>query len=339
LVSPDVCQDLLAQVNREERDYNAEVTRLQRIVATTKDPAEAARAQLWTGHAHQRAGVLEPAQQCYWKVVSSYPDRPEARSALFQVVDLHRLRGDPKSAVTVCKMAIDLAPDGDLAVRACEVMRWLGLMHEQAPHEETREHLRQIAGGHAGTRAADTARFYIGELYAGEGLSEEAEKEWAALLAERPNAQVAPEVRLRLADLRYTMGTRAFLEGDFARAAQLLERLLPDLDLIRHSTASGRSLDAAHPIVASKRRLAVFSLGEAYQKLGRWEEAADAFERLAVPGNPAEEIALFQLCRSKMEAGHRADAIAALTKLRDRFPQSPYIARCEDYIRTIQGER
>ena len=81
-VSPDVCQDVLAQVNRKERDYNAEVTRLQRIIATTKEPAEAARRQLWTGHAHQRAGALAPAQQSYWKVVSSYPDRPEARAAL-----------------------------------------------------------------------------------------------------------------------------------------------------------------------------------------------------------------------------------------------------------------
>jgi len=57
------------------------------------------------------------------------------------------------------------------------------------------------------------------------------------------------------------------------------------------------------------------------------------------PGNPAEEIALFQLCRSKMEAGYRADALEALTKLKDRFPESGYIARCEDHIRTIQGER
>jgi len=338
LVSPEVCQDLLAQVNREDRDYNAEVTRLQRIAATTKDPAEAARAQLWTGHAHQRAGLLEPAQQCYWQVVSSYPGRPEARSALFQMVELYRLHSNPKGAVMVCKMAIDLAPDGDLAVRACEVIRWLGLMHEQASHEETRAHLRQIAEEHAGTRAADTARFYIGELCAAAGLSEQAEEEWAALLAERPNCQIAPEVRPRLADLRYTMGTRAFFEGDFGQAAQSLERLLPDIDLIGHRSASGRLLDDART-VASTRRLAVFSLGEAYQRLGRWEEAAGAFERLAVPGNPGEEIALFQMCRSRVEAGQQAQAIEALGKLKERFPKSTYIARCERYIRTIQGER
>jgi len=72
-VSPDVCQDLLAQVNREERDYNAEVTRLQQIVATTKDPAEAARAQLWTGHAHQWAGRLGMAAESYGRLVDLWP--------------------------------------------------------------------------------------------------------------------------------------------------------------------------------------------------------------------------------------------------------------------------
>jgi hypothetical protein len=48
---------MLAQVNREERDYQAEVTRLQRIVATTQDPEEAARAQLGAFRVCERVGA------------------------------------------------------------------------------------------------------------------------------------------------------------------------------------------------------------------------------------------------------------------------------------------
>jgi len=83
----------------------------------------------------------------------------------------------------------------------------------------------------------------------------------------------------------------------------------------------------------------MFCLGEAYQKLGRWDQAAGTFRLLAVPGNPAEEVALFELGRSELQAGNHERAVEAFTALMDRFPESGFIAQCDDRIQTIQGER
>ena len=332
-------QDALARVNNLEADYQAQVGRLQHIVATTKDPAEAARAQLLTAHTHRQVGRLEVAQESYWKVVSLYPNSPLAGTALEEIAVMHCLLGNPAAALTVCQMAADLDPDSHVAVSACETIVSLSTKHCHPPYAEAREALRTIALRHPRTRAADTARFGIGQLYLAEQSPEQAEAEWVALLAERPDSHLAAQARMSLAELRYSTGIRAFFQGDYAQAARWLERLLPDLESLAVSSASGQYLDDARPAVASKRRHALFSLGEAYQKIGNWEKAAEVFARLAVPGDPAEEIALFQLGRSKMEAGYHADALEAFAKLKDRFPESAYTARCEDYIRTIQGER
>jgi len=331
--------DAVERINRLKADYNRAVGRLQQIVAKTDDGAEAARAQLLTGHVHQQLGLLSAAQTSYWKVCWRHPNHPEAGRAIWEIARMHYLYGEPEDARTACKMAVDLAPDGDLGVRACEAIFQLTIAHEKAPYQGARESLRDIAEAHSRTRAVDTARLRIGELYAAEGLTEEAEEEWAALVAERPECQPAGEARIRLAEVRYEMGTRAFFEGDYARAIPWLEELLPDLDLVGVKTASGRWLEDAHPLVTSKRRQAVFSLGEAYQKLGRWQDAAEVFAALAVAGNPAEEFALFQLGRSKMEAGYYADALEAFITLKDKFPESGFVPQCEDHIRAIQGER
>jgi len=331
--------DALDRINSLKADYNRAVARLQQIVAKTDDPSKAARAQLLTGHVHQQLGLLDVAQTSYWKVCWRHPKHAEAGRAIWEIARMHYLYGEPDDARTACRMAVDLAPDGDLAVRACETIFQLSITHAKAPYQGARESLRAIAEAHSRTRAGDTARLRIGELYATEGLTEEAEEEWAALVAERPECPVAGEARIRLAEVRYEMGSRAFFEGDYARAVRWLEELLPNLDLVGVKTASGRWLDDTHPFVASKRRHAVFSLGEAYQKLGQWQDAAELFARLAVAGSPAEEFALLQLGRSKMEAGYYADALEAFVTLKDKFPESGFVPQCEDHIRTIQGER
>lgn len=330
--------DAVERIESLKADYNRAVARLQQIVAKTDDPSEAARAQLLTAHFHQQFRLLDVAQASYWKVCWRHPKHPEAGRAIWEIARMHYLYGEPDDARTACKMAVDLARDGDLAVRACETIFQLSITHAKAPYQGARESLRDIAEAHSRTRAADTARLRIGELYAAEGLPEEAEEEWAALVADRPECPVAGEARIRLAEVRYEMGTRAFFEGDYARAIRCFEELLPNLDLVGVKTASGRWLDDAHPFAASKRRQAVFSLGEAYQKLGQWQDAADVFGRLAVAGSPAEEFALFQLGRSKMEAGYYADALEAFITLKDKFPESGFAPQCEDHIRTIQGE-
>jgi tetratricopeptide (TPR) repeat protein len=97
-------------VNREERDYQAEVTRLQRLVATTGDPEEAARAQLLTAHAHQKAGRLELAEQSYRKVVARYArSRPAAR-AVARIAAIAVGRADFEGAKALLSQAGELVP-------------------------------------------------------------------------------------------------------------------------------------------------------------------------------------------------------------------------------------
>ena len=175
----------------------------------------------------------------------------------------------------------------------------------------------------------------LGDLLVASGQYEQADEVWSRLVDENGDVEVSQEARYRLADLRYERGMKAFTGREYESAVRWLGKLRPEVDVIGMRSPTLRFGDSPE----SRMRHAVFSLGEACEKLERWVEAADAYERLAVPGNPAEEIALFQLCRSKMEAGYRADALEAFTKLKDRFPESGYIARCEDHIRTIQGER
>lgn len=177
----------------------------------------------------------------------------------------------------------------------------------------------------------------LGDLLVASGQYEQADEVWSRLVDENGDVEVSQEARYRLADLRYERGMKAFTGREYESAVRWLGKLRPEVDLIGTRSPTLRFGFGDSP--ESRMRHAVFSLGEACEKLERWVEAADAYERLAVPGNPAEEIALFQLCRSKMEAGYRADALEAFTKLKDRFPESGYIARCEDHIRTIQGER
>lgn len=332
-------QDAVTRISEIKAAYLAEVGQLQGIVATTKDPGEAARAQVLTARVHRLAGLLNVAQGWYWGVVSLYPDRREAGSALSEMVGMHLLHGDPKSAVSVCRMAIDLAPEAELAVGACETICELSLDEEWISRQEAREHLRGIAGERPGTRAAAAARFAIGELYVAEGSPEEAEGEWAGLLAEGGSSQLAAKVRIELAELRYEMGMRAFLGGDWAKAVRWLEPLLPDVEVVGVRAGSGGRLGEGDRTAGARGRHAVSSLGEAYQKVGEWGKAAEVFARLAVRGNPAEEVALFQLGRSRMEAGDGRGAVEAFRRLKERFPESSYIARCEDYVRAMEGGR
>jgi len=281
---------------------------------------EAVWGQLLSGHLHQQAGLLNTAQESYWKVVSRYPEHPLAASALYQVAEMHRICGEPDDAATVYRLAVDAAPDSALAVLACEEISRLCTAHEAYSSEQARQHLQEVAIAHPERKAGDWARYFIGRLCLMEGDLEGADRTWALLVGERPTSEISGELAGELAELRYSVGTGAFLEGDYNAAADWLVRLLANLEWLR---------------LPEQRRNAVFRLGEAYQKLKQWERAAEAFSIVAVPGSPSEEVALFELGRSQMSAGNHAEALEALTRLLDRFPDSTFADEAEECIRRV----
>jgi tetratricopeptide (TPR) repeat protein len=117
-VSPDVCQDLLQQVNREERDYNAEVSRLQQIVVSASNPDAAARAQLRTARVHQRTGRADTAVRSYYKVVANHSDWPEAGMAFRQLVSIEERSRGESYARQMCTWATESFPQSLPVMRA-----------------------------------------------------------------------------------------------------------------------------------------------------------------------------------------------------------------------------
>jgi tetratricopeptide (TPR) repeat protein len=152
-------------------------------------------------------------------------------------------------------------------------------------------------------------------------MLEAAEGLWAALLAERPQARIASEARTELAEVRHTLGMEAFARRDYERAADWLARLMPDISLVRGAPAGSLPPETS---AADRRAYAIFCLGEACQKTDRWEQAATAFEKLAMPGARTEEVALFELVRCYCKLGDRAHARGAYDRLVDHFPDGAY---------------
>jgi tetratricopeptide (TPR) repeat protein len=209
-------QESLARVNRIEADYKAEVGRLQRIVATTKDPAEAARAQLLTARAHQRVGRGEVALESYWKVVGRHPDAPEAGDAIWWIAEIQWLRDGPDAAIAGCEEAIALAPDRHLGLRGCQAIFQLFIRSGEAGHEGMRERLEVLAARHADTVACYVAWLGIGYLHAAEGFLDRAEAVWVPMLNREAGlaTEFAASTRRALAHLRYDRALAANSAGD-----------------------------------------------------------------------------------------------------------------------------
>ncbi len=331
-------------------------------------------APLAAAHAYLEAQAPDRAMACLQTVIDRWPVRREAQVAAVELAELLTEEGRFSEAIAICRelLSSDLPPDIESAAhreiaraRLCRGDGEEALAHYHeviagGPSSREAEEavrtivevttsclgldaavavMRRIAEQHPRTTVADRARFAIGETYVAEDRPELADEEWASLVSDRPNSRVAHQARTRLAELRYALGTRAFMDGHYAEALPWLERLMPGLDRVVMETTAGQPTGEGSSLSAMEDRQVMFWLGESCQKLERWEEAAEIFELLAVPGNPAEEFALLQLGRSKMEAGYHADALEAFAKLKDRFPESAFIAQCESYLRTIQGER
>jgi len=181
-----------------------------------------------------------------------------------------------------------------------------------------------IASDYPDTQASDTARYLIGKLCAAEGQYEAAEGAWAALVTERPGATRANDARVGLADARYTLGIKAFTDKSYEKAADWLGKLVLDIGMLGPRSFAAQMETAKAGALRSDQRYVVFSYGEACEKLGRWAEAAGAYERLAIAGNPAEEVALSRLVRCCVSLGDQERARRAYDELARRFPDGPH---------------
>ena len=314
--------EMAARVASLKEGYSAALSRLDLTLARTE--AERAALAFRRARVHRQAGCLALTQEAYWGVITEHPDSLEAVRAASEIVKMHKAYGTSESLAEVCEALVGFDPNGDVAVATCHAIGELPTPWQQVEIATMRDILRGVAETHPNTRAGAASRLNIGELLIASEQYEEAEEVWVHLVDENFDAEISQETRYRLADLRYERGMKAFTERDYESAVRWLGALIPDVEFVGIRASGGRTRPVAHPSVRSKQRVAVFLLGESYEKLGRWQEAVNTYARLAVPGNPAEEVALFRAARCHLSAGDRVNARRCLDELTERFPEGRY---------------
>lgn len=281
----------LARINRIEAEYKAEVGRLQRIVATTKDPAEAAHAQFLTARAHEGVHCLDVAVESYWKVVRRYPEHPPSASAARWLLAMEQRSSGNPAAVSLCRSLVAAEPNGQGAVGS---LHWLFARAPTPAVSRSGLHslLREVRDSHPGTLAAAEARSLLARLAVEE--STEARERGAHLMA----VGVLEEA---LEDLPV----------DSPQRPEVLHALG-----LAHQRVSGRGQESdaiwcfaevleGHPSEA--RRLGSrYQLGVSYYRLGSYEEAIREFERYLreCPEGPLAGFAQERVeqCRDMLDA-------------------------------------
>jgi tetratricopeptide (TPR) repeat protein len=203
-VSPDVCQDLLAQVNRDERDYNAEVSRLQHIVATTKDPEEAARAQLRIARVHHVFGRLEQAGQSCQEVIKRNPSHPEAVCAVSQLALMAMERREYAKGLSLMEEVVGRHPNTPAALRAQTAIPRIYLA--QGKPERAVEACSAIARRYRGTEVAAEAQMAIPRIHLVQGKPERAVEAYSAIARRYPETEVAAEAQMAIPMIHLAQG-------------------------------------------------------------------------------------------------------------------------------------
>jgi tetratricopeptide (TPR) repeat protein len=82
----------------------------------------------------------------------------------------------------------------------------------------------------------------------------------------------------------------------------------------------------------TKRRLAVISRGTNLMKMGKHAEAADLFGRTLkkAPNGPMSDALLLGQVMAESQQGHKLEAERAFAELKQRFPDSPYVAKARE---------
>jgi len=299
-VSRDVCQDLLAQVNREERDYQAEVTRLQQIVATTKDPAQAARAQLWTAHAHQRAGNLPLALQSYRELFEKRDPTAAGSCAAQAVRHSILIMGRTEQDVEgFCRSLVSTHGDSYVICRAA-LSELTAQAFARGGMEAVLELMPQLLEGVEDEAAHAAAKMALADAYLQHNQEREAERLLMEVKSARPGSIAAREARAMLATLFFERGMKEHAARSYIAAAQDMERALDQEALGVWDTATalrtiGLCYEAADQVLKAIPYLeqavcaaprghpnaeASWALATCYYRIGSYRTAADWFHYL-----------------------------------------------------------
>ncbi len=279
---------------------------------------------------HRQVGRLSLAQESYWKIITEHPGNPKAVRAASEVVNMHQAYGTPESVQAVCDILVGLDPNGDVAVATCRAIKGPQSAWQKTNPAAIMDLLRNIVERYPRTRASAVSGLNLGNLLLTSGEYEQADEVWTRVVTDNTDAEMSREARYKLADLRYERGMKAFTERRYESAIRWLEPLVLDIEMLTLQTSTER-LILTEDIQALQRQ-AIFSLGEAHEKLGHWQEAVRAFSQLAVRGNPAEEVTRFRLVRCYINMGNHSQAQQAYDELVEWFPKSPYTREAQKLL-------
>lgn len=313
----------------------------------------AAMCRLSEAHVLYRQRRLDDAADAYGAFALSHPRHPQRTSALFHRGLALKKLGRPREALKAFSALVKLHSD---SVYARDAHLQLGQIYAaEGDSEKAEEHYGALGGAEAlllsaqvhynakrWTEALALYWRYLETQTAGKRHEEVADLVLAASLASGEGVDKALEKfgsRPVAAQLRWTLGRRAFSGGDAKGAEEHLTRLLADFPRTPHRTEARLMLaetmmKLSRPIEAAslyreflaaapkhkEARRSRFRLGAALHEAGRHREAADAFLRVGGKDEMAADAALnHALAVSK--AGDKKGVLASYESFLRLFPK------------------
>ncbi len=281
-----------------QRDYNDAYTFYDKFASSHPEAAAAPAALYRAGFSLYHMKYYSQALEVWQKLLDRAPASPEALKASAQIADtLYRAQRWPE-ATAAYKRMLAQAPKGTQAALAALRLAQIGFYSGQ--DDDTLAQVKTLLAQYPESAVVGDA------LDVAEGVFDRSpQKDFKAYLSgvveAAPRSAPAGEVQFRL-------GRRLYEKGDYAGAAQALQRFSVDY--------------TDHPSLAKAQLM----LGECYVRGHQDEQAAAAFERFTLNFPQAEEmpLALFKLGGEDFTLKRYAKAAAAFEKLLSDFPKSEY---------------
>jgi tetratricopeptide (TPR) repeat protein len=254
---------------------------------------------LLAGETEQAAAALKEALQL----------QPDSARAYQMLGDIYARADDVDQAVLYYRKAVDVEPE-NVRIRLA-----LGevLQGAKRPKEALAEAENVLQTDADNRFALDLKGRALRDLRRYDEASAVAD----TLVAADPKDQKAAYLKVTIAEARH----------DYAGAAKLLEDIL-----------AGPAGEAAGDEAASDRRVFLVHLGFAYQQLERYVDAAKAFQRAAAEGGAPDANLLSFHAEALYLAKQKDEALAAVRKARERFPDDVDLTGLEATILREKGD-
>ncbi len=262
----------------QEGLYSDAVTAYRSVIRSYPNDPVAAKAQYAIGDAYYNAGDLAAAEVAYRAVLTKYPSSPFAAEAASSLQSTLVGLGRDDEAAAVIGAFIDNAPP---SVASQVRFRQAEGLYQRGERAQATSAFEAVLRSGASPAERGDALFYLGDLYADEGKTEDGARALRAVL-DLPDHRRAPD------------------------AARRLGRLYLDAARPRDALWAYRQLSERAPSDVDAQTDALVGQGRAFLALGDARSAATAFEQVSNRGEEsifATEAADLGLARVELMAG------------------------------------